>query len=571
MTDHSEELALLLSTIPDRSTPETARGTTRFVFVGRVSTEEERGLQSRLNSQGWQREQARKVVAGCEGGVIVEEVFDEISRSMPWVRRPNAAELLRRIQNREHQFDAIVVGETKRMFSGRALEDVWNILHSAGVQLWLPDIGRYDHTNISHRLLTQMDGLMGRFESETISKRVAASMREIALRGDDKRWMGGNAPYGYVLTPLPEDQQLSRSAKGYTNTLALDPATAQTVRDIFTLFAEGKSLRQISGVLAERGIPSPTGKVTWHVSVIQNLLTNLTYTGYRIYGKQHKTRVPFDENNPAMGDRILRVRTGTRAEPSAAPVFPQIIETAQYVAVQKLLGAKRSRGLTATRERKTKVVIPLRSCVYCEGKKMEADVIVKSGNIRFRLRGDRSAGTTAITISEAKLEATVANWFGQTFSRRNMPHIRRQLQENSPLVRREVERLQEQQRSLQTLISNLLGALERQGSARVQDLLMQREQELEEVLTRIESVRMTDANAENALRLFELVGREMRVVMGLASREQRARLYDRLGLRLDYFPDEQAVRVTVAPNQAATPGWGQSQCPWRDSNPQPFP
>ncbi|QZQ55076.1 hypothetical protein KZI27_17770 [Curtobacterium sp. TC1] len=65
---------------------------------------------------------------------------------------------------------------------------------------------------------------------------------------------------------------------------------------------------------------------------------------------------------------------------------------------------------------------------------------------------------------------------------------------------------------------------------------------------------MTDANAEEALRLFELVGREMRVVMGLASREQRARLYDRLGLRLDYFPDEQAVRVTVAPSQAATPG-----------------
>jgi hypothetical protein len=106
---------------------------------------------------------------------------------------------------------------------------------------------------------------------------------------------------------------------------------------------------------------------------------------------------------------------------------------------------------------------------------------------------------------------------------------------------------------------------------RFKDLLMQREQELEAVLTRIESVRMTDANAEDALRLFELVGREMRVVMGLASREQRAKLYDRLGLRLDYFPDEQAVRMTVAPNQAATPGWGQSQCPWRDSNPQPFP
>ena len=58
------------------------------------------------------------------------------------------------------------------------------------------------------------------------------------------------------------------------------------------------------------------------------------------------------------------------------------------------------------------------------------------------------------------------------------------------------------------------------NSAVSQELLTQWEQELEAVLTHIENVPRTESNAKDALRLFERVGRETRVVMGLASSER---------------------------------------------------
>ena len=63
------------------------RGGLRFVFYGRVSTED---WQDPVTSQARQRDQAAALVAGH--GRIVAEFFDtNYSRTLPWVRRPQAA------------------------------------------------------------------------------------------------------------------------------------------------------------------------------------------------------------------------------------------------------------------------------------------------------------------------------------------------------------------------------------------------------------------------------------------------------------------------------------------------
>src|SRR5580704_16160612 len=65
------------------------RGMLRFVFYGRVSTED---WQDPVTSWARQREQAGALVRGH--GVIVAELFDVgESRTVAWARRPQAATL----------------------------------------------------------------------------------------------------------------------------------------------------------------------------------------------------------------------------------------------------------------------------------------------------------------------------------------------------------------------------------------------------------------------------------------------------------------------------------------------
>ena len=67
-----------------------ARGGLRFVFYGRVSTED---WQDPVTSRARQREQAEALVRGH--GVIVAEFFDAgQSRTVAWGRRPQAAALV---------------------------------------------------------------------------------------------------------------------------------------------------------------------------------------------------------------------------------------------------------------------------------------------------------------------------------------------------------------------------------------------------------------------------------------------------------------------------------------------
>jgi site-specific DNA recombinase len=86
----------------------------RFAFYGRISTVE---YQDPVSSRAWQVEAAGRVVAGR--GRIVAEFFDVgTSRSLPWVRRPQAAALLAAAQDPDRGFDAVVVGEFERAFAG---------------------------------------------------------------------------------------------------------------------------------------------------------------------------------------------------------------------------------------------------------------------------------------------------------------------------------------------------------------------------------------------------------------------------------------------------------------------
>jgi site-specific DNA recombinase len=78
-----------------RQSAEPGRGSLRFAFYGRVSTED---WQDPVTSRARQREQAAVLVAGH--GKITAEFFDSgQSRTLPWTRRPQAAALVAALAN----------------------------------------------------------------------------------------------------------------------------------------------------------------------------------------------------------------------------------------------------------------------------------------------------------------------------------------------------------------------------------------------------------------------------------------------------------------------------------------
>src|SRR5580693_722362 len=121
-----------------------ARGGLRFVFYGRVSTED---WQDPVTSRARQREQAEALVRGH--GMIVAEFFDAgQSRTVAWGRRPEAAALVALLADPGRGWDAIVVGEYERAFYGSQYAAMAPLFEHYGVQLWMPEAGgRVDYAS----------------------------------------------------------------------------------------------------------------------------------------------------------------------------------------------------------------------------------------------------------------------------------------------------------------------------------------------------------------------------------------------------------------------------------------
>jgi DNA invertase Pin-like site-specific DNA recombinase len=124
--------------------PVAGPGTLRFVFYGRVSTED---WQDPVTSRVRQREQARALVRSH--GVIVTELFDVgESRTVAWARRPQAAALVAQLADPDRGWDAVVIGEYERAFYGSQYAAMAPLFEHYGVQLWMPEAGgRVDYAS----------------------------------------------------------------------------------------------------------------------------------------------------------------------------------------------------------------------------------------------------------------------------------------------------------------------------------------------------------------------------------------------------------------------------------------
>jgi hypothetical protein len=133
--------------------------------------------QDRASSRAWQREAAECLVAGH--GVVEVEFFDVgCPRRLPWSSRPEAAALLAELSSPGRRFDAVVVGEYERAFSGDQFARVIALLERVGVQMWLLEAGgRWDRGNPVAQALVMVLG----------------------AQHSGRCCLGGRPPYGYRL------------------------------------------------------------------------------------------------------------------------------------------------------------------------------------------------------------------------------------------------------------------------------------------------------------------------------------------------------------------------------------
>ena len=354
----------------------------RFAFKGRVSTEDNQDPEA---SRNWQLSRSRALIEPA-GGIIVAEYFDiGQSRSLPWARRPRAAQLLADLANPGRGFDAVVIGEPQRAFYGNQYSLTMPVFTHYGVELWVPEVGGpIDPDSEAHDLIMSVFGGMSKGERNRIKLRVRAAMAaQAAIEG---RFLGGRPPYGYRIADAGPHPNPAKAADGKRlHKLEPDPETAWAVRRIFAEYLTGRGLFAIAEGLTRDRIPSPSQHDTarnthrtgegWAKSAVRAILRNPRYTGRQVWNKQRKDEILLDVNDVARGyeTRLRWNDTGQWVWSETLAQEP-LVTVEDFEAAQAVMaGAGRARQASHETRERVRNPYALRGRIYCGscGRKMQ--------------------------------------------------------------------------------------------------------------------------------------------------------------------------------------------------------
>jgi len=321
----------------------TAPGRLRFVFYGRVSTED---WQDPVMSRARQREQAGALVRGH--GQIVAEFFDVgLTRKLAWACRPQSAALVAQLADPGRGWDAIVIGEYERAFYDSQYAAMVPLFEHYGVQLWMPEAGGRINYQSEHdgKTMTAL-GLSSKREIVRTSIRVRTAMA-VQTR-EQGRYLGGRPPFGYRLTDAGPHPNKAHAAWGRrAHRLDPDPATAPTVRWIFAQRLAGHSVARIARALNEAGVPCPSAAdpgrnprrsgAGWTLSAVTTILENPRYTGRQVWNRQRTDSELVDPANVTLGHRsVPRWNLPDGWVISSRPAHPALVSEDDFTAAQDI-------------------------------------------------------------------------------------------------------------------------------------------------------------------------------------------------------------------------------------------
>ncbi|MFF3224057.1 recombinase family protein [Nocardia suismassiliense] len=435
MPSETNEWAVLDGLLGIEVADQESDGSQRLAFYGRCSTEDNQDPET---SYGWQSGNAQKFAPGS----IIASYFDVgQSRSVPWHRRTQAAQLLADLKNPNRGWTAIVVGEGTRCWFGNQFSLVAPRIQAHGVDIWVPELGgKYNAKNATHNMMMSMLGGLSESERQHVQQRTRASMDAQVL--NEGRHQGGRAPYGYVVVDGPSHPNPHRAADGLKlRILSIDAAAAPVVQRIFREYIGGRGDKAIAEGLNRDQIPCPSAHRPeqnrhrsgdgWQAPTIAAILQNPRYTGYAVFGRWTKREELIDPDDVAAGYAIRFVRaTADRIIRSRRPAHPQIISVEEFTEAHLI---RRGRAGITNRDRakleRTRTLIPrpylLRGHIRCDAcnRKMQAELVGQ--NVYYRCRAKTLApGSDALTdhpktvnLRESVLIDPLNGWLSTLFDR----------------------------------------------------------------------------------------------------------------------------------------------------------
>ena len=191
-------------------------------------------------------------------------------------------------------------------------------LKEHGTEVYFEKEGIFTFDSKGELLITIMSSL-AQEESRSISENVTWGQRK--RFADGKVTLPYSSFLGYRKGPdgLPE----------------IVPEEAETVREIYRLFIQGKTVNWIANHLTAKGSPTPRGKVRWQTSTIESILTNEKYKGSAIL--QKKFTVDFLSKK-------MKVNEGEVPQYIVEESHPAIIDPDQWKKVQDEMAVRKAKG-----------------------------------------------------------------------------------------------------------------------------------------------------------------------------------------------------------------------------------
>ncbi|GAB3681673.1 hypothetical protein GCM10027597_27620 [Saccharopolyspora tripterygii] len=367
-------------------------GGVRFAFYGRMSTSE---FQDSMTSRAWQRAVAEELVEGV--GAIVADYFDEgRSRRWSWWDRPAASALLAAAEDRDREFDAIVVGEYERAFYGEQFREVVAHLNALGVQVWLPEAG--GPVELDSPVLEALMVLLGaQAQREVVRARHRVKAAMAAQARSQGRFLGGRPPYGYRLADGgPHPNAVHAQWGRRVHVLEPDPETAPWVRWMFTERARGRSVASLARELNERGVPCPSDAdqarnrhrvgERWIARTVGGILENPRYTGRQVWNRQTTRGHGAGGRASGRGSGPVWSNSVNDWEVSERLAHTPLVDEATFIAVQRVRAARP----TQTGDTREYVLAGLVVCGEC-GRRMDAHWV--HGRAGYRCRHGYTTAT----------------------------------------------------------------------------------------------------------------------------------------------------------------------------------
>jgi DNA invertase Pin-like site-specific DNA recombinase len=234
--------------------------------------------------------------------VLEQHVYSDARTSGTISDRTGLKHLLAAAESKPRPFDVVLVDDSSRL--SRKLSDALQFsdrLKFAGVRLVFVSQG-FDSDSEQSEILMAVHGIT---DSQYIKELSKKTFRGLEGRVLQSLHHGGNI-FGYRSVPIEDptrrdqyDRPLITGAR-----LQVDSEEAKVIRRVFTLYADGLSIKGVTKQLNREHVQSPRPRPgrerSWAPSSVRHVLHNERYRGVVTYGRTKKIR------NPQTGKRVYK-------------------------------------------------------------------------------------------------------------------------------------------------------------------------------------------------------------------------------------------------------------------------